>query len=74
MEKENRRRQVRGFAAMSEEKQRDISSLGGKACHQKGTAHKWNSEQAREAGRKGGLNSHGGKGKNFIPQNPSLTR
>jgi general stress protein YciG len=44
----------RGFAAMDEEKQRQIASKGGKAAHLKGTAHKFTSEEAREAGRKGG--------------------
>ncbi len=44
----------RGFAAMDEEKQREIASKGGKAAHEKGTAHEWDSEETREAGRKGG--------------------
>ncbi|PIR82844.1 general stress protein [Candidatus Kaiserbacteria bacterium CG10_big_fil_rev_8_21_14_0_10_59_10] len=44
----------RGFASMDEEKQREIASKGGKAAHEKGTAHEFNSEEAREAGRKGG--------------------
>ena len=44
----------RGFASMSEEKVKEIASKGGKAAHQKGTAHEFNSEEAREAGRKGG--------------------
>jgi hypothetical protein len=44
----------RGFASMNERQQREISSKGGKAAHQKGTAHEWTREEAREAGRKGG--------------------
>lgn len=44
----------RGFASMDEEKQREIASKGGKAAHEKGTAHEFDSEEAREAGRKGG--------------------
>lgn len=44
----------RGFAAMDAEKQRQIASKGGKAAHQKGTAHEFSSEEARAAGRKGG--------------------
>jgi hypothetical protein len=44
----------RGFASMDEEKQREIASKGGKAAHEKGTAHEFTSEEAREAGRKGG--------------------
>ncbi|WP_211302574.1 KGG domain-containing protein [Nannocystis exedens] len=39
---------------MDEEKQREIASKGGHAAHEKGTAHEFTSEEAREAGRKGG--------------------
>lgn len=48
----------RGFASMDRDKQREIASKGGKAAHQKGTAHEWTSEEARDAGRKGGIASH----------------
>jgi len=44
----------RGFASMSNEKQRQIASEGGRAAHEKGTAHEFSSAEAREAGRKGG--------------------
>ncbi|WP_317203375.1 KGG domain-containing protein [Janthinobacterium sp.] len=44
----------RGFAAMGEEQQREIASKGGQAAHQKGTAHEFDSEEARRAGQKGG--------------------
>jgi general stress protein YciG len=44
----------RGFASMDPEQQREIASKGGKAAHEKGTAHEFTSEEAREAGRKGG--------------------
>lgn len=44
----------RGFASMSSEKKREIASKGGKAAHAIGTAHKWTSEEAQAAGRKGG--------------------
>jgi general stress protein YciG len=44
----------RGFAAMDEATQRMIASKGGQAAHQKGTAHEFNSEEARRAGQKGG--------------------
>lgn len=44
----------RGFASMDRAKQREIASKGGRAAHAKGTAHKFTSEEAREAGRKGG--------------------
>ena len=43
---------------MDRAKQREIASKGGKAAHQKGTAHEWTSDEARDAGRKGGLASH----------------
>jgi general stress protein YciG len=49
----------RGFAGMDPVRQRQISSQGGKAAHQKGTAHEFDSEEAREAGRKGGMVSGG---------------
>ena len=48
----------RGFASMDRTKQREIASKGGRAAHLKGTAHQWSSEEAREAGRKGGMASH----------------
>ncbi|CUI04635.1 KGG domain-containing protein [Massilia antarctica] len=40
----------RGFASMDPERQREIASEGGKAAHQKGTAHEFTSEEARRAG------------------------
>ena len=40
---------------MDRTRQKEIASKGGKAAHQKGTAHEWTSEEAREAGRKGGM-------------------
>jgi uncharacterized protein len=43
---------------MDRNRQKDIASKGGKAAHQKGTAHEWTSEEARDAGRKGGVASH----------------
>jgi uncharacterized protein len=48
----------RGFASMDEARQRAIASKGGKAAHQKGTAHEFTPEEAREAGRKGGQAAH----------------
>src|SRR5712672_3388075 len=44
----------RGFALMNPERQREIARKGGKAAHEKGTAHQFTSDEAREAGRKGG--------------------
>jgi general stress protein YciG len=57
------RKERRGFASMSPEKQREIASKGGRAAHAKGTAHEWTSEEARVAGRKGGQISRGGRGR-----------
>jgi general stress protein YciG len=45
----------RGFASMDPIRQREIASVGGRAAHEQGTAHQFTSEEAREAGRKGGL-------------------
>lgn len=39
---------------MDEEKKRRIASQGGRAAHEKGTAHEFSPDEAREAGRKGG--------------------
>jgi uncharacterized protein len=47
----------RGFASMDRSKQREIARKGGRAAHLRGTAHEWSSEEAREAGRKGGAAS-----------------
>ena len=47
----------RGFASMDPVKQREIASKGGRAAHEKGTAHEWTGEEAKEAGRKGGAAS-----------------
>jgi general stress protein YciG len=44
----------RGFASMDAAKQREIASKGGRAAHAVGTAHEFDSSEAREAGRKGG--------------------
>lgn len=46
---------------MSAEKRAAISRLGGKAAHAKGTAHQFTPEEAREAGRKGGLAGRGAR-------------
>jgi uncharacterized protein len=64
------RKERRGFASMSPEKQREIASKGGRAAHQKGTAHEWTSEEARNAGRKGGQISRGGRGR-LVDSGPS---
>lgn len=51
-------KEQRGFASMDRNKQRAIASKGGKAAHEKGTAHEWTLEEAREAGRRGGIVVH----------------
>ena len=52
---------------MSPEKQREIASKGGRAAHEKGTAHEWTADEARTAGRKGGQVSRGGRGRLVVP-------
>jgi len=53
---------------MSPEKQREIASKGGRAAHEKGTAHEWTADEARSAGRKGGQVSRGGRGRLILPE------
>jgi len=57
---------------MSPEKQREIASKGGRAAHEKGTAHEWSAEEARNAGRKGGQVSRGGRGRLIVPSGDPL--
>jgi general stress protein YciG len=51
---EENKKSVRGFAAMDAEKQREIARKGGRAAHEQGVAHEWSSQEARDAGKKGG--------------------
>ena len=44
----------RGFAGMSEQRQREIAAQGGRAAHKRGTAHEFSRAEARRAGQKGG--------------------
>jgi general stress protein YciG len=48
----------RGFAVMDPTHVREVARRGGVAAHRAGTAHEFNSEEARIAGRKGGIASH----------------
>ncbi len=48
------KKSTRGFASMDRERQREIARKGGRAAHQKGTAHEFTPDEARVAGRKGG--------------------
>ena len=66
------RKERRGFASMSPEKQREIASKGGRAAHEKGTAHEWTADEARQAGRKGGQVSRGGRGRLIASTEASL--
>jgi len=66
------RKERRGFASMSAEKQREIASKGGRAAHEKGTAHEWTADEARNAGRKGGQVSRGGRGR-LVPSSTPAT-
>src|SRR5688500_17311989 len=57
------RKERRGFASMSPDRQKEVASKGGRASHAKGSAHEWTPEEARSAGRKGGQVSRGGRGR-----------
>jgi uncharacterized protein len=45
-------RRLRGFAAMTPEKKREIAGMGGRAAHATGRAHQFTTEEARAAGKK----------------------
>lgn len=66
----------RGFAAMDREKVRAIATKGGKAAHAAGTAHRFTSEEATAAGKKGGTAPHRSRGRQvvlpFDPKPPSM--
>ena len=49
---EQQQRRLRGFAAMSPEKKKEIAGMGGRAAHAAGRAHQFSSEEARAAGKK----------------------
>ena len=51
---QERKKSIRGFAAMDAEKQKEIARKGGRAAHEQGVAHEWSSQEARDAGKKGG--------------------
>jgi hypothetical protein len=50
---------TRGFASMDPERQREIAAEGGRAAHEKGTAHEFTSEEARRAGSMSHKNDQG---------------
>ena len=72
-EEETVAKEDRGFASMDRGKQREIASKGGRAAHQKRTAHEWTSEEARAAGRKGGVASHQRKHQRIGPSRASAS-
>jgi general stress protein YciG len=51
-------RKPRGFATMDPKIVSELAKRGGKAAHVAGRAHEFTSDEARAAGRKGGLASH----------------
>lgn len=64
-------RRPRGFAAMDRSKVSEIASKGGKAAHAAGTAHQFSSDEARNAGRKGGVAPHVRRGRG--PRSPNVS-
>ena len=70
-----RKRGTQGFGSpnFSKERQREIASIGGKTAHRLGTAHKWTSEEAQAAGRKGGERSRRGSGRSRGPSTQAAT-
>src|SRR3954466_3458004 len=65
-----RPRRPRGFAAMDRSRVSEIASKGGKAAHAAGTAHQFSSDEARNAGKKGGVAPHIRRGRG--PRNPNV--
>jgi uncharacterized protein len=61
----------RGFAGMDRTLVRKLASKGGKTAHEHGTAHEFTSEEARAAGRKGGLATHRPRTKQSKPSKPN---
>lgn len=57
----------RGFALMDRARVRAIARKGGVAAHERGTAHQFTREEAKEAGRKGGSAPHRSRGKRTAP-------
>lgn len=69
-EPQQKPRRPRGFAAMDRKKVSEIASKGGKAAHAAGTAHQFSSDEARNAGRKGGVAPHVRRGRG--PRNSNV--
>lgn len=60
----NKENSKRGFGAMDKEQQREISRKGGESVPAEQRSFSKNPELAREAGRKGGEHSRGGRSSN----------
>ena len=63
---EQARPRRRGFAAMDRSRVKEIASKGGRAAHAAGTAHQFSADEARVAGKKGGLAPHVRRGGVFV--------
>jgi general stress protein YciG len=64
-------RKLRGFAAMDPNLVSELARRGGKAAHRAGTAHQFTSDEARIAGRKGGIASQAKRTTIGTPLTPS---
>ena len=67
----------KGFAvtaARDPEAHRELARQGGKASHAAGTAHEFTSDEAREAGRKGGRASVGAKARRRAEEAAAMQR
>jgi uncharacterized protein len=70
IEGESKPKRPRGFAAMDRTLVSAIARKGGKAAHSAGTAHEFTSDEAREAGRKGGRATHAKRRKAVDEEKP----
>jgi general stress protein YciG len=53
-----KKKSLRGFATLklkNPQRMMEICAKGGRSAHAKGVAHRWTSEEARIAGKKGGM-------------------
>lgn len=58
MTDEEKPKRARGFALMDPERRRELAREGGRAAHRGGRAHRFTTEEAKIAGRKGGAGTH----------------
>ncbi len=58
-----RKKKGRGFRSLTDAERQRVASLGGKAAHAKGKRHVFTREEARAAGRKGGVAPHKVRGR-----------